>query len=140
MGMGVALELRLLRVAAAAGVALVLFELRTDEPLLHLRLLRKRVLPGANVGTFANTLFLMGLIFFFNLYAQAVTLDFSAVTASLALLPFGFSMFVASLAVGKGGPPLRLPLAGRRRHGPARDRRAAAQPRRRGHGLRRDRA
>ena len=30
-----------------------------------------------------------------------VTLDYSAVTASLALLPFGFSMFVASLLVGR---------------------------------------
>ena len=59
-------------------------------------------LLGALVGTFANTLFLIGLIFFFNLYAQAVvTLDYSAVTASLALLPFGFSMFVASLLVGR---------------------------------------
>jgi len=89
-------------VAVAAGIALVIFELRTDEPLLHLRLLRKRVLLGANVGTFANTLFLIGLIFFFNLYAQAVvTYDYSAVTASLALLPFGGSMFVASLLVGR---------------------------------------
>ena len=59
-------------------------------------------LLGALVGTFANSLFLIGLIFFFNLYAQAVvTLDYSAVTASLALLPFGFSMFVASLLVGR---------------------------------------
>ena len=30
-----------------------------------------------------------------------MTLDYSAVTASLALLPFGFSMFVASLLVGR---------------------------------------
>ena len=59
-------------------------------------------LLGALVGTFASSLFLIGLIFFFNLYAQAVvTLDYSAVTASLALLPFGFSMFVASLLVGR---------------------------------------
>lgn len=88
--------------AVTSGVALVLYELRADEPLLHLRLLRERALLGANVGTFANTLFLIGLIFFFNLYAQAVvTLDYSAVSASLALLPFGFSMFIASLAVGR---------------------------------------
>jgi MFS transporter, DHA2 family, methylenomycin A resistance protein len=89
-------------VALAAGIGLVAFELRTEEPLLHLRLLRQPPLLGALVGTFANTLFLIGLIFFFNLYAQAVvTLDLSAVTASIALLPFGFSMFVASLLVGR---------------------------------------
>ena len=89
-------------VALAAGAALFAVELRTEEPLLHLRLLRMPPLLGALVGTFANSLFLIGLIFFFNLYAQAVvTLDYSAVTASLALLPFGFSMFVASLLVGR---------------------------------------
>ena len=89
-------------VALAAGFALVAWELRTEEPLLHLRLLRMPPLLGALVGTLANTVFLIGLIFFFNLYAQAVvTLDYSAVTASLALLPFGFSMFVASLLVGR---------------------------------------
>lgn len=89
-------------VSLAAGAALVAFELKTDEPLLHLRLLREPPLLGANLGTFANTLFLIGLIYFFNLYAQAVvTLDYSAVKASVALLPFGFSMFVASLGVGR---------------------------------------
>ena len=89
-------------VALLAGVGLVVFELRTDEPLLHLRLLRLPPLLGALVGTFASSLFLIGLIFFFNLYAQAVvTLDYSAVTASVGLLPFGFSMFVASLLVGR---------------------------------------
>jgi EmrB/QacA subfamily drug resistance transporter len=89
-------------VALAAAAALVAVELRVDEPLLHLRLLRMPPLLGALVGTFASSLFLIGLIFFFNLYAQAVvTLDYSAVTASLALLPFGFSMFVASLLVGR---------------------------------------
>jgi EmrB/QacA subfamily drug resistance transporter len=89
-------------VAIGAGAALVAFELRTDEPLLHLRLLRERALLGANLGTLTNTLFLLGLIFFFNLYAQAaVTFDYSAVTASLALLPFGASMFVASLLIGR---------------------------------------
>ena len=89
-------------VALAAGIGLIAFELRTDEPLLHLRLLRLPPLLGALVGTFANSLFLIGLIFFFNLYAQAVvTLDYSGVAASLALLPFGFPMFAASLLVGR---------------------------------------
>ena len=102
-------------VAIGAGLALIVLELRTDEPLLHLRLLRRRALLGANVGTFANTLFVIGLIFFFNLYAQAVvTLDYSAVLASVALLPFGLSMFVASLAVGRMADRIgfRWPVAG----------------------------
>lgn len=102
-------------VAIAAGAALVAFELRTDEPLLHLELLRERPLLGANVGTLTNTLFLIGLIYFFNLYAQAVvTFDYSAVTASLALLPFGLSMFAASLAMGPIADRVgfRWPVAG----------------------------
>ena len=101
-GWGSAESIAAFAVALAAGAALVAFELRTDEPLLHLRLLRMPPLLGALVGTFANALSLIGLIFFFNLYAQAVvTLDYSAVTASVALLPFGLSMFVASLLVGR---------------------------------------
>jgi EmrB/QacA subfamily drug resistance transporter len=101
-GWGSAQSIASFAVAIAAGAALVAFELRTDEPLLHLRLLRLGALLGANLGTFTNTLFLIGLIFFFNLYAQAVvTFDYSAVTASLALLPFGASMFVASLLIGR---------------------------------------
>jgi len=100
-GWGSAPSIAAFAVAAGAGLGLVLFELRTDEPLLHLRLLRKRALLGANVGTFANTLFLIGVIYFFNLYAQAVvTLDCSAMLASVALLPFGLSMFATSLAMG----------------------------------------
>ncbi len=116
-------------VALAAGAALVAVELRTEEPLLHLRLLRMPPLLGALVGTFANSLFLIGLIFFFNLYAQAVvTLDYSAVTASLALLPFGFSMFVASLLVGRVADRFgfRWPVAAR--DGADGHRRRAAEP------------
>jgi EmrB/QacA subfamily drug resistance transporter len=92
--------------AFALGVAtlatLVAVELRKDEPLLHIRLLRNRALIGASVGTAANAVQLLGVLFFFNIYAQAsVTLDLSAVMASVALLPFGACVFAASLLTGR---------------------------------------
>ena len=94
--------------------ALVVVESRRTAPLLHLRLLRRPALVAACVGTGVNTLFLIGLLYFFNLYAQAeATLDYSAVAASVALLPYGACVFATSLLSG----PLcdrvgfRLPVA-----------------------------
>jgi DHA2 family methylenomycin A resistance protein-like MFS transporter len=100
--------------AVVGLVALVVVESRRAAPLLHLRLLRRPALVAACVGTGVNTLFLIGLLYFFNLYAQAAaTLDYSAVAASVALLPYGACVFATSLASG----PLcdrvgfRLPVA-----------------------------
>lgn len=88
--------------SAAALAALVVVESRDAKPLLHLRLLREPALAAANLGTFANAVFLIGFLYFFNLYAQAVvTLDWSAMTASLALLPYGLCVFAASLVIGR---------------------------------------
>lgn len=89
-------------VAVVGLVVLVLVEARRDVPLLHLRLLRIPALVAANLGTFVNGVFLIGILFFFNLYLQAVvTLDYSAVKASVALLPYGFCVFAASLVIGR---------------------------------------
>jgi MFS transporter, DHA2 family, methylenomycin A resistance protein len=89
--------------AAAAGLAaLVAVETRIEHPTLHLRLLRIPALVAANLGTFTNAIFLIGVLYFFNLYAQSVvTLDYSAVGASVALLPYGTCVFLASLVVGR---------------------------------------
>jgi EmrB/QacA subfamily drug resistance transporter len=88
--------------ALVATIALVVVELRKAAPLLHLKLLRLPPVIGANLGTAVNALGLIGMLFFFNLYAQSIfTLDYSAVTASVALLPYGFSILVASLAIGR---------------------------------------
>lgn len=89
-------------VSAVGLTALLVVETRTSDPLLHLDLLRIPALVAANLGTFVNALFLIGILFFFNLYAQAVvTLDYSALVASIALLPYGISVFAASLVIGR---------------------------------------
>ncbi|HEX6312493.1 MAG TPA: MFS transporter [Acidimicrobiia bacterium] len=82
-------------------VAFVLLELRVAAPLVHLRLLRIPAFTGGNLGTFVNALGLIGILYFFNLYVQSVVLfDWSALRASVALLPYGLSVFAASLVVG----------------------------------------
>jgi EmrB/QacA subfamily drug resistance transporter len=89
-------------ISAVGLIALLVVETRTTSPLLHLRLLRIPALVAANLGTFVNALYLVGILFFFNLYAQAiVTLDYSALGASLALLPYGASVFAASMVIGR---------------------------------------
>jgi EmrB/QacA subfamily drug resistance transporter len=82
--------------------ALVMVEQRREQPMLHLGLLRNRVLVAATLAIFVDALVMIPILFFFNLYAQAVvTLDYSAIEASLALLPFGLTTFVTSLVIGR---------------------------------------
>lgn len=101
--------------AAAAGlVLLVVVESRRDAPLLHLRLLRRPAMLAACLGTCVNALFLIGLLYFFNLYAQAeAALDYSALLASVALLPYGACVFLSSLLIGRlcDRVGFRLPVA-----------------------------
>jgi DHA2 family methylenomycin A resistance protein-like MFS transporter len=106
--------LGLLAVAALTLTAFVLVELRVKEPLVHLRLLGNRVFTAGNVGTFINSVALIGLLYFFNLYAQSsVLLDYSALLAGIALLPFGMGIFAASLVAGRLADRIgaRLPVA-----------------------------
>ncbi|MGH9049500.1 MAG: MFS transporter [Acidimicrobiia bacterium] len=93
--------LGLIAVGVALLVAFVTVELRIAEPLVHLRLLRIHAFTGGNLGTFVNALGLIGILYFFNLYVQSVVLlDWLALRASVALLPYGMSVFLASLIVG----------------------------------------
>jgi MFS family permease len=83
-------------------------------PLVHLRLLRDAVFTAGNIGTFVNAIGLIGILYFFNLYAQSsVLLDYSALLAGVALLPFGMGIFVASLVSGRLADRIgaRLPVA-----------------------------
>src|SRR5919106_419339 len=96
------LLLALLGVAAVTLTAFVVVELRAQSPLVHLRLLRNRVFTAGNAGTFAGTVGLIGILYFFNLYAQSsVLLDYSALVSGLALLPFGLGIFAGSLVSGR---------------------------------------
>jgi MFS transporter, DHA2 family, methylenomycin A resistance protein len=106
--------LGLLGVAAVTLTGFVLVELRVKAPLVDLRLLRNRIFTAANVGTFVNAVALIGLLYFFNLYAQSsVLLDYSALLAGIALLPFGLGIFVASLVSGRLADRIgvRVPVA-----------------------------
>jgi MFS transporter, DHA2 family, methylenomycin A resistance protein len=101
-------------VAAVTLTAFVLVELRVKAPLVHLRLLRDAVFTAGNIGTFVNSIALIGILYFFNLYAQSsVLLDYSAFLAGVALLPFGLGIFVASLVSGRLADRIgaRLPVA-----------------------------
>src|SRR4029079_18643744 len=101
-GWGAAGTIAAFAVGAGSLIALLVVETRTPNPLLHLRLLRIPALVAANLGTFVNALYLVGILFFFNLYAQAiVTCDSSARAASLSLLPYGASVFGASMVIGR---------------------------------------
>jgi MFS transporter, DHA2 family, methylenomycin A resistance protein len=113
-GWGSASILGLFAVAVLTLSAFVLVELRAKQPLVHLRLLANRVFTGGNVGTFINSVALIGLLYFFNLYAQSsVLLDYSALLAGIALLPFGMGIFAASLVSGRLADRIgaRLPVA-----------------------------
>jgi MFS transporter, DHA2 family, methylenomycin A resistance protein len=101
-GWGSPLLPAMLAIAAVTLTAFVVVELRLEAPLVHLRLLRDPVFTAGNIGTFVNALGLIGILYFFNLYAQSsVLLDYSALLAGVALLPFGMGIFVATLVSGR---------------------------------------
>ena len=77
------------------AVAFVIVERRTPHPIVHGSVLRNRVLIGANVATLAASIGLLGLLYFFNVYAQsAATFDSSAFAAALALIPFTLTLLL----------------------------------------------
>lgn len=89
-------------VSAVLFVVFAMVEKRRRSPLVHLRLFRIPPYVGSIVATFASTAALIGMLYFFNLFVQSpVTLDESAITASIALLPYGVMMFLFSLWSGK---------------------------------------
>ncbi len=74
----------------AAGVGVLacfaVLELRSEHPLLDLRLLSRRVIVGIVVSMFAAQFILNGFIVYIATYFQHV-LDYGALHASLAMLP-----------------------------------------------------
>lgn len=89
--------------AVAALLILVLalglarHERRTEHPLVHPALLGNRLVAGANVATIGASVGMIGLLYFFNLFAQsAVGFNSSALAVLAALLPFGLSLVVCA--------------------------------------------
>ena len=94
----------LVLVIAGLGTWLVRIEGRTAHPLLHRRLLRDRGVLGANVATLAASIGMIGLVYFFGLFAlSASTFDSPPLAVALILVPFtvaviGFSLVARFLA------------------------------------------
>lgn len=95
---------------AAAFVALVVVELRTDEPLLSFRLYRNRLFRNANLANFMSSGALLGLLFLLPLYLQRLR-GFSALESGLATFPQAIGVMLTARFVGRLYPtvgPRRL--------------------------------
>ena len=84
--------------AVATGAlfaALSWVEARTPHPILHRGLLRNRIVVGANLATVAASIGMIGLVYFFNLFAQsAATFHSTGLAIAVALVPFAVSMLL----------------------------------------------
>jgi EmrB/QacA subfamily drug resistance transporter len=78
----------------------LLWESRTEEPMLPLRLFRLRNFSFANIETFAVYAGLSTLTFFLALFIQQLA-GYSAFQAGLALVPISVVMFVLSPRIGR---------------------------------------
>jgi EmrB/QacA subfamily drug resistance transporter len=82
--------------AIALLVAFLVIELRSGEPLVRLSIFRVRTVRAANVVMFLVAAGLFAMFYFNTLYLQRV-LDYSALEAGLAFLPF-----TAGIIIGAG--------------------------------------
>jgi hypothetical protein len=81
--------------------AFVALEHRSANPLLHPSLLGDRVVLGGDVATFASALGMLGLVYFFGIFARsAVVFDSSALQVAFALVPFTLSLAVLGRIAG----------------------------------------
>lgn len=88
----------LLATAAVAGGALLVVERHQDDPLLHPSLIRNRFVAGANLATLGSSVAMLGLLYFFSVYAQsAAVLDSTTLGVALTLLPFALTIIAFAL-------------------------------------------
>jgi DHA2 family methylenomycin A resistance protein-like MFS transporter len=112
-GWGSGLFLVVLATGVLLSVAFVMVELYRRNPLVDLSLFRRRQYVAGSLATFTNTVGLIGLLYFFNLYVQsAVLFDYSPLHASVVLLPYTVSMFVFAYPSGRIADRIgyRLPI------------------------------
>ncbi len=96
------------------GLLLRAVERRAEHPLIHPGLLRDRVVLGANLATLGASIGMLGLVYFFNLFAQsAAVFHLTAVEVAVALIPFTLSIILFAQAaafltsrIGYRGPVL----------------------------------
>ncbi|OKK19464.1 MFS transporter [Streptomyces sp. CB00455] len=102
-------------VAALSLVALVLYELRREEPLVDFRFFRSAPFSGATVIAVSAFAGMAGFLFLNTLYLQDVR-GLNALHAGLYMLPMAaLTFFIAPLSgrlVGSRGPRLPLLVAG----------------------------
>lgn len=91
-----------LLIAVVSLGAFWVVEHRVAQPMIHFELFRLGRFVAGNITTFVNAMGLFGILYFFNLWAQApVLLDESAIGASLLLIPYGVAMFIFSFYGGR---------------------------------------
>ena len=106
-------------VAAVAIVVFVLLELRQRVPMLDLSLFRNRTFSGANTAMLFVGLAMFGTFFYVSLYMQNV-LEYSPVQTGRVVPADDVPDHPGRAARRKAVGPVRLALAGGRRHEPAR--------------------
>ncbi len=87
-------------VSLALGIAFALYELRSDHPMLDIRLFRSARLSSGAIGISFSFLALLGMIFLFTQYLQLVR-GFTPLEAGLGMVPLALGFMV-----GGGSSPL----------------------------------
>lgn len=85
-----------LLLGVAGVVGFVLWELKTDTPMVDVRVFRIKGVSGGGVAITAGMLAITGMLFLLPLYLQSV-LGLTALDAGLLLLPFGITFTVVAL-------------------------------------------
>lgn len=91
--------LLLLGAAIVLGVLFTLWELRAEEPIIPMHLLRDPIFRVSNAFGFITGSAMFGGIIFLPLYFQG-TLGMSPTRSGMAMLPMVFGMFTFSIATG----------------------------------------
>lgn len=94
------LTLGLAAVALVLALLFIRVESRIKNPMLDFTIFRSNLLVVANVVTLLFTMCIASTLFLLALYLQQV-LEFSALSAGLALLPFEFTTIIVSTQCGR---------------------------------------
>jgi EmrB/QacA subfamily drug resistance transporter len=112
-GWAAAQTLTFLGIAIVLLVAFVVVETRASHPLLPLRVVAERNRGGSFLASFLLGAGLFAMFVFLSYYMQTV-LDYSALRAGVAFLPFAVGLILAATASSSVVPRIgpRIPMAG----------------------------